>query len=342
MSALPKAVQEQVDRANKLAQQVYDENGKLKAELLEPAIEPDTKPEETPNVKAEEPAEEPAKEPAKVDDWEHKFKVLQGKYNAEVPRLQKQLNESNGESRELRQRMLNLEGMLASLQAVKEAPKEKKPAQPIISDEEREQFGDDLIDLIKRVSLNATLPEIESHLKPLEGRVKQVDEKVATSQKSMAESKRQQVFDRLAAVVPNWEQQNEDENFLNWLDEDEGLTGRPRAYFLTEAMKNNDAEKVIAYFTSFQSENAAATPAEPAPAKSEPQVRLDELTAPGTPQTGTASAPNESGKRVWTRADITRFYEDRNEFIKRGKPIPKEMQKLERDIFAAQSEGRVR
>jgi hypothetical protein len=173
--------------------------------------------------------------------------------------------------------------------------------------------------------------------------VKQVDEKVATSQKSMAESKRQQVFDRLTAAVPDWEAQNEDENFLNWLDEQEGLTGRPRAYFLTEAMKNADADKVIAYFTSFQSENAAATPAEPAPEPTpEPQVKLDELTAPGTPQTGTASAPNESGKRVWTRADIAQFYADRNEFVKKGKPIPKEMTKLERDIFAAQAEGRVR
>jgi hypothetical protein len=340
MSALPKAVQDQVDLANKLAEQVYDENGKLRTEPV-----PEQPKAEEPEAPKKE-VEPPKKEEPKADDWEHKFKVLQGKYNAEVPRLQKQLNESNDDRRELKQRMLNLEGMLASLQAVREPPKEEpKKAQPVISDEEREQFGDDLIDLIKRVSLNATLPEIESHLKPLEGRVKQVDEKVATSQKSMAESKRQQVFDRLAAAVPNWEQQNEDENFLNWLDEDEGLTKRPRAYFLTEAMKANDADTVIAYFTSFQGENAAATPSEPAPAqesKPEPQVKLDELTAPGTPQTGTASAPNESGKRVWTRADITRFYEDRNEFIKRGKPIPKELQSLEKDIFAAQAEGRVR
>jgi hypothetical protein len=340
MSALPKAVREQVEQANKIVEEVYGEDGKLKAELL--ANEPPTDEVEPPIDEVKEPAKEPAKpEPT---DWEHKFKVLQGKYNAEVPRLQKQLQQSQGDNQEMRQRMLNLEGMVASMKMLNEAPPEpEKPKGPTISDEEREQFGDDLIDLIQRVSLNATLPEIESHLKPLEGRVKQVDEKVATSQKTMAESKRQQVFDRLAAAVPDWETQNEDENFLNWLDQDEGLTGRPRAYFLTEAMKVNDADTVIKYFTSFQSENAAATPAEPAPEKKpEPQVKLDELTAPGTPQTGTASAPNESGKRVWTRADIAQFYADRNEFVKKGKPIPKEMQKLEKDIFAAQAEGRVR
>lgn len=352
MSALPKAVQDQVDLANKIVEEVYDDEGKIRDEetpVEEPkAEEPkQEEPAKEPEKEVEPPkkqVKEPAKEPDKTEDWEHKFRVLQGKYNAEVPRLQKAnagLDESN---RELKQRLLNLEGMVASMQAVKDAPAEPAtPKTPTISDEEREQFGDDLIDLIQRVSLNATLPEIESHLKPLEGRVKQVDERVASTQTTVAESKRQQVFDRLAAAVPNWERQNEDDNFLNWLDEQEGLTGRPRAYFLTEAMKANDADTVIAYFTSFQSENAAATPAEPAPEKKpEPQVKLDELTAPGTPQTGTASAPDESGKRVWTRADIAQFYADRNEFVKKGKPIPKEMKAMEKDIFSAQAEGRVR
>lgn len=343
MSALPKAVRDQVKLADKIVAEVYGEDGKIKEPEQPkvddtPAPEPEKKPEAAPKVD-----DKPADPAPQQVDWEHKFKVLQGKYNAEVPRLQKQLASAETDTRETAQRIANLEGMIATLQAVKADP--PPPPTPAVSDEEREQFGDDLIDLIKRVSLNATLPEIESHLKPLEGRVKQVDEKVAHSEQTVAESKRQQVFDRLAAAVPNWDKQNENPEFLEWLDQEEGMSGKPRAYFLTEAMKLNNADVVIRYFTGFQSENTADDPPEPTPVTDptpEPQVKLEDLSAPGTPQTGTASAPNESGKRVWTRADIARFYADRNQFVKKGKPIPKELQKLERDIFAAQSEGRVR
>ncbi len=64
--------------------------------------------------------------------------------------------------------------------------------------------------------------------------------------------------------------------------------------------------------------------------------------APGTPKTGTASAPNESGKRVWTRNDIQALYAEKNEFVKKGKKIPERIEKLERDLFKAQAEGRLR
>lgn len=341
MSALPKAVRDQVKQAEKLAKEIYDEDGKLKNPAAEP--EPEPTPEPAPEPQAQEPAKEPAQEPAKPVDYEHKFKVLQGKYNAEVPRLQKSLTRAEDQNRELSQRMLNLEGMLASLSAVKEPAKEPaKPSLPEITDDERAQFGDDLIDLIERTSLRATLPEVEKRVHKVSERVTQVGEKVAHNETSVAESKRQQVFKDLATAVPNWAEQNENPDFLDWLDQEEGMSGYTRGHFLTEAMKRNDGPTVIKYFKGFQGENAADT-AEPAPAtEPEPQVKLDELTAPGTPQTGTASAPDESGKRVWSRNDIQQFYADRNEFVKKGKPIPKEMKKLESDIFKAQQEGRIR
>lgn len=360
MSALPRKVQEQVDRANQIVDQVYGKDGRINDD--EPAKEPvkDTdvapdNPEKPVDTSKEQPAKEPAKDHDVTADAEpdsdHKYKVLQGKYNAEVPRLKRQNDKLEADNAELKQRLLNLEGMIAAMQTRDaEPPKPKDDPLPVISDDERAQFGDDLIDLMERVAKRATLPEIEAHLKPLEGRVKQVGEKVAHTETSVAESKRQQVFDRLASAVPDWVQQNEDPKFLEWLDQEEGMSGKTRGHFLTEAMKSNDAGKVIRYFTGFRSENAADT-SDPAPAeapqtgepkKPEPQAKLDEFVAPGTPKTGTASAPDESGKRVWSREDIAKFYAEKNEFARKGKPVPKRFQELERDLFAAQHEGRLR
>lgn len=360
MSALPKSVQAQIDKANEIVAAVYpqeelDADGnpikKDDAENTPPKSADDA--ENTPPKDEVTPPKDEVTPPATPpkDDDDHKYKVLQGKYNAEVPRLKKDNDRLSRENDELRQRLLNLEGIVSSMQAVKEPPKaDPKPDLPLITDDERAQFGDDLIDLVERVAKRATLPEIEAQLKPLAGHVKQVEGKVAHTETSVAESKRQQVLDRLAAAVPDFAQQNENPEFLEWLDQEEGMTGFTRGHFLTEAMKANDANKVIRYFTSFQSENAGDTgqpaPAEETPSEDpktpEPQVKLDDLVAPGTPKTGTPSAPDESGKRVWTRADIAALYADKNEFIKKGKPVPKRLRQLEQDLFSAQQEGRLR
>ena len=278
-------------------------------------------------------------------DWEHKFKVLQGKYNAEVPRLQKQLHNSENDSRELNQRMLNLESTLAAIRTVQNPEKSEKSKLPSITDEERAQFGDDLIDLIERTAARKILPEIDTRVGKLNGQVRQIDEKVAHTETSVAESKRQQVMGALAAAVPDWMQQNEDPRFLEWLDQEEGLSGLTRSHFLTEAMKSYDARGVTKYFTGFRNENTA-TAKKPALAsdkkESKPQVRLDDFTAPGTPQTGVASAPNEDGKRVWTRNDIRDFYAQRNALVNKGRKIPQELLDLEKDLFLAQKENRIR
>jgi hypothetical protein len=320
--ALPKQVQDQINQANAIIDAMGGEPEKVEA--------------------PEEQVEAPKKEVVSEPDPEHKYRVLQGKYNKEVPRLQEDLRNTRSENADLRQRLNNLEATLSTIQAVKE-DELKKASLPTITDDEREQFGEDLIDLISRVSKRELLPEVEKQLKTVDGRMKQVDEKVAQTTDSVAESQRRETIKALAAAVPNWEQQNEDPNFLEWLGQSEPSVGVQRGRLLTDAFRSNDADRVIWFFKSFHSENAAATTeATPEQQAQEQQPKLDDYVAPGTPKTGTASAPNEGGKRVWTRADIQRLYAEKNEFVKKGKKVPERLEKLERDLFKAQTEGRLR
>ena len=362
MSALPKQVQDQIDKANEIIEIIskpveVNEDGTPKLDEqgnfipIEPPAEPPVEPVIEPV--AVEPTPTPAPAPVvSVEDetMEHKYKVLQGKYNAEVPKLSKDLKESKDLIIEMRQRVNNTESLLATMAATAApaAPAAPVPLpEPLVSPDEIERFGPDLIDLIGRVAKQEVLPEVDVRIKPLDGRFDTIEESASHDRKTVAESDRAKVLAALNEAVPEWETQNEDKVFLQWLNENDVYAGVPRGALLTQAYRANDATRVIAFFKGFQTENAVVTPegevtppAETPPA--EPQQALEQLVAPGTPKTGTTGAPDESGKRIWTRADISAFYAQKNEFITRGKEVPEEYEKYEKDLFAAQNEGRVR
>lgn len=348
---LPASVQKQVDATEEILKQVYG-----KEDPENPANEPATPAEnEDPNSAqpaenpAEEPAKEPAKEPVNEDPAEHKFKVLQGKYDKEVPRLHRQLRDATTVNGQLNNRVADLE---AEVKRLNEAPT-PAPANPL-SQDEIDQFGPDLIDIIRRVAQAETGVVLDDKLKPVRETVKQVQEKVAHDDEDEVESTRRQMLIDLASAVPDWETQNEDEKFLTWLDETDPMSGKQRMENLAEAYKKCDAETVINIFKGFQKENAIVNPEDepsdetpeetPAPDEQTPEQPLEDLVAPGTPKTGSTGAQNESGKRVWTQAEIKEFYAYKNEFIKKNAEaeLPEKVVLLERDIFAAQSEGRIK
>lgn len=348
MSALPKEVQKQVQKANAIIEDM-NKTPEERAAANEAAANAENTPPDPAAAPPDPAAAAPDPAPTPDPDPDHKYKVLQGKYNAEVPRLQRQLKDSNTIVDELRQRVNNTESMLAAMQTTSAAPPaaaEPAAAAPTgITEEERIQFGPDLIDVIERVAEAKIQPNATTaRLDAVDQRFQQVEQNASHIQQSVAISDRDKTLDALEAAVPDWEKQNENEDFLQWLNGNDAYAGIPRGRLLTEAFQSHDAVRVIAIFKGFQTENAVVNPSEPTPAVTppEPQANLDDYVAPGTPKTGTTSAPNESGKRVWTRADIARFYASKNEFSKKRIPVPDEYVKLEKDLIAAQREGRLR
>lgn len=365
MSALPKQVQDQINKANEILDIItkpvelnedgtpkLDEHGQFIA-IDEPApVADELTIHPTPVAAEPAPVVEPAAEPTPVEDetMEHKYKVLQGKYNAEVPKLSKDLKESKDQLLEMRQRVNNTESILATMQATAAPaapPAATIPPEPLVAEDEIERFGPDLIDLIGRVAKQEVLPELDRRIKPLDSRFDSIEENASNTLDAVARSERDKVLAALTLAVPKWETQNEDKAFLQWLNENDVYAGVARGALLTQAFRANDAGRVIAFFKGFQTENAVVTPeSEVTPPLEtpavEPQQALEQLVAPGTPKTGTTGAPDESGKRIWTRADISAFYAQKNEYITRGVEVPEVYEKYEKDLFAAQNEGRVR
>lgn len=360
MSALPKAVRAQIERANQIAKE-YTES------LQQPPVDPNAPPAD-PNAPA--PAAPAAAAPAappadpnappaapaaaQPQEWEQKYKVLQGKYNAEVPRLQRKDTENTEAIRQLREQLTATQNLLASLSAQREAAPaaaQPTPAAPtkLVKDEEVREFGADLIDVMRRVvrEENATLlPEIDRRVAPVAHRVDQVAQHSQQVGARVARNDQQSVLSQLEDAVPNWQELNEDQGFLEWLDQVDPFSGHKRGALLQQAYKAHDGPRVVAFFSGYIKEHAVvtppavpATPAAPAPAAA-PQKKLEQFVAPGTPKTGAAVTQDLSGKRVWSRAEVGQFYADSS--AGRFKGTAAERKAIEADIFAAQREGRIR
>jgi hypothetical protein len=346
-NVLPAAVQKQVDQANAIIEQMKDqpeapENPELQQEVEVSAQEAP----EAPAPEQEAPAPE---QKAERTDWKHKYSVLQGKYDAEVPRLNEELRESRTMLREqgdqINRLTATVESMKTLSQQTPEAPKE------LVTQEEIDQFGPDLIDIVKRVAQQTMEPYVENKVGEVKQSVQQVNENVASTREDVAKSARDRLYARLDAEVADWEALNKDPVFLEWLRGlPHELAEEPRGVALRRAFESNDANRVVKFFKSFQAEHVVEN-TDPGPAASseetpaeEPQQNLEELVAPGTPKTGSTDAPTEGNKRIWTRRDIEAFYAEKNEWIRKhsGKPLPDRITNLERDLFSAQAEGRLR
>jgi len=346
MSALPKAVQKQVEEANRLAEQLAKEREAPPAndEQLPEAQQAPPTAEAQPEAPPQEPKAEEAPSKPPVEPWEQKYRVLQGKYNAEVPRLQRTVQEQTEQVRLLQQQLTATQGMISAMGQRQQAAPAQQAPQRLVKPEEVNEFGEDLTDFIRRVAQEALNPTIEDRVKKVQQMVDQVRSSTQDFGKRIEMTDRERMLATLDAQVPNWRELNNDDGFLAWLEQVDPYVGQPRMELLKGAYERHDGMRVAAFFKGYKSENAVVTPpapAAPAPQKQEPQRKLDQFVAPGTPkQTGATGAQSGPEKRIWTEAQIKQFYTDAaaGKFAKN----PDRRNEIERQIHEAVREGRVR
>lgn len=269
-----------------------------------------------PQPTAQEPAPAPPQEPPPPppppvpapntgdEPWEARYRSLHGKYNAEIPRLNAALKERDAEMTELREK-------IAALEAAKDR-------QSLVKPEEIQEFGEPLVDLIRRAAREEVgtkdqeIAELKSQLKSIKSTSEQTHE--AT------------FYEKLAASIPDWMTINDDPEFHSWLAEHDELTGYQRQELLSQAEKRKDAMRVARFFDAFKK------------TKSKTQVAAeDSLESQVAPVTTRADSP-PPGKKIWTRAEVADFYaRDR-----RGEYSVEQSAAIEKDIQEAVRDRRVR
>ena len=329
--ALPKAVQQQLDEADRLVATI---NGEKTGEDSSETNPENQEKEMLVNVtRQEDPPEDEMPpdntvsqetKPAEVleEKWSHKYHTLKGMYDAEVPRLHSQVREMQTQIQQLIADKAEIEARKAV-----EVPK----VESLITDEDKEAFGPDLIDLIERATNSkvATLlnreAELVKEVKELKGQLGNVTERQVVSEKD-------RFLSSLAQQVPDWETLNVDSGFLGWLQEVDPVYGIPKQVALSNAYENGDVARVAAIFNSYKGVTNTKVPK----AKSN-QQELQRQVAPTRTRSGTPPTNSES-EQYFTNKDIEQFYTD----WRRGVYDDAEAAIMEKQIHAAAAEGRIR
>lgn len=240
------------------------------------------------------------------EKWESRFKTLTGKYNAEVPRLHAAIKERDAKLNSLTEEVEALKASLA------------KPKESLVKPEEVNEFGEPLVDLIRR----AAREEVQSK----DAELAELRRKLDQVQVATVETKEVGFYEALAQAVPDWVTINDDPEFHTWLGEVDDLTGMQRQQILSQAEEKRDAGRVARFFNAYkkvQQEKAA-----------EANTTLDSQIAPPTSR---VDAPPQ-GKKIWTRGEIADFYaRDR-----RGEFSAEKAAAIDQEIQSAVAEKRVR
>jgi hypothetical protein len=302
MATLPAQIQRDLDRANAFLNPPQD------AQVASPPA-PGVPVEAT---QVQPPAPPPAPVPPS-EDWEHKYRTLQG------------VNQRH--TADLKQRITDLEAHIEQLaRAPVAAP---ATVAPTLNPQDAETFGADLVEMVRRTAQ----AEGGATVRELQGRIAQLEQQLAGSTAVASKTADEVFYERLEKMVPDWETVNKDEGFLAWLAEIDPMYGTPRQAALTSAGNARDVNRVATVFNTYKGQ----VPAQPKPAtRQEPQVSPQ---SSGNGATHLSPEAQAGTKPVITIQQVEAFYRDVARGMWRGRE--QEMAQHEAVINAALAENRI-
>jgi len=332
--ALPAQVRKQSEAVNKLYEELNAENEQA-VDTTEPeqeGVEEASQGGKADSVAKEAPATRQKNEQkAVVDDeeetFEKRYRSLQGMYNAEVPRL-------HAEKRELAGRVQQLEQLIATMNAPAAQP--QTAAEKLVTEQDIEEYGDS-IDVMRKVYREEVSAQ-QARINQLEQLIRQMQTTVVPQVHQLshnhAVSTEQRFWADLQTAVPDWQDVNANRDFQSWLLEVDPLTGINRQTYLDDAQRNLDARRVASFFQTWK--GLSGVPDAQSNRTAQPS-QLEKQVAPGRGRSGTSRAAGEP--KTYSSDDIKQFFTD----VQKGKYKGREDERdrIERDIFAAQREGRI-
>ncbi|MBP6581911.1 MAG: hypothetical protein KA204_00315 [Chromatiaceae bacterium] len=249
------------------------------------------------------PPDVPATDPE--EKWESRYRHLQGKYDAELPRLHAQIKE--------------LHAILAQRPEPQAPPQQAEPER-YVTDEDVANYGDDYIDVHRRITLD-TVRDLKTELATLKAQLERTGEQVGTVSFET----------KLAQAVPDFETINSNPEWVGWLNEVDPILRGPRRLVAQAAYARGDVEAVKAYVDLWKQLHAQPV--------TEPKAdRQQELRRQVQPSRTTASAPATSAK-LYSMAQATEVFDKMQRLVAQGRI--EEANRLDAEISAAYNEGRV-
>lgn len=328
---LPDAVRRAAARAEELQQQMAAENE------VEAAVAGGTAPEE---YLTGEQAPQPPAQPQQQDDWQNRYRTLQGKYDHELPQLRSHIQQ--------------LENLIATMQRPAAAPEsvQQQMAQIDIPEEDYTTYGPDFVDSTRRWARAEVQQDIEAMRREIDGLKQYANQTTGDRLKDRVRAE----LDRDPEIAGQWQYLDTDAGFNAWLSDIDPFSGARRLDMLRSAYASGDAVRTGRFFKAYLQEHTAQTRMPTASSQTPSpvthpngngngyygngagQVDLAAYAAPGRAPNATPG-PGAGERRIWTNRDIQAFYEGRLKGRFKGREA--EADRLERDILAAAQEGRV-
>ena len=325
--ALPKQVQAQVDALAEFEKQVAA--GNTPADEPKPNENPPADPAPNPNPQPTEPA--PAEPPKPVEDadkWRQRYLSLQGQYNTQVPALQDQVRQ--------------LTDMVTKLTAKLEQPAQATPPEPseLVTTKDVEAFGEDLVDLARRIAKEEFGKRETKYLQKidaLEGQLATAKGQVDNVAQSQVQTANDRFFEGLAKAIPTWEQVQATAECQEFLTTRVPGTRATWDQALKQAAAERDVDAVVEVFDVFFEKHPALNPKAKQQHAATAKQELNRQVAPGK---STATATPTQGKRTYSQQEFSTEYDRVTTLFRSGQRD--EASRLEKELDAALSEGRVR
>jgi hypothetical protein len=255
------------------------------------------------------------------ETYRQRYETLQGKYNSEVPKLNSELKKLKDEI------FTKVESLRQNAEpSVEETETDDTEQFEAELEPYREQFGDELLEVINKISDRRAKQLLGDSLAPVTEKVDSVESaQIQSAQLAFTE-------DLTEKVEGEWESlwRGENQEFLDFLD-----TKEPNGFFTYRevAKKANDswdADTLSKVFNAFHASHGPVT-AESAPVVEQAKPDVVPNRKP------VAAEPNATEAKIWTQADIADFKtRDRQ-----GKIPAEESEALWNDFLRAPSEGRI-
>lgn len=328
--ALPKQVQAQIVELEELEkklqaqkkpklvkdEQVETDTEQLdtEAEVTEEAVEATTEPDEAKSADTS---------PTDVaDEFEQKYKTLRGKYDAEVPRLHQQVRDLNGK----------LDELAKSMEAKPKPPTKSKEKVSYVTDADRAEFGEELIDVQRRVAQEVS-QEYTERMEQQDAVIQKLQDQLAKTGNDVGEMSFTQ---RLHSVVPDFAEIDNDERWVAWLNEHDPMLRGPRRDQAAAAFQAGDVEAVLHYVNLFK--ESIAQP-EPAP-RDQRQSELEKQVAPNRSANSVRTQSANQNSKLYSSKEVDNAWTKVRALNTKGKYADAE--KLEAELTVAYMEGRVR
>ncbi len=289
-----------------------------------------------------------------AETWEHRYGVLQGKYNKEIAGVNQKSESDAAELDQLRRKCFGFEQQVQQLTSqLEELNKEKLKEESNIFKDPKvmenlakldDEFGPEFSSTIKAI-LEANNEKVDSRLdqlkqdKPVEPQVTEPQSSVTPPSSGMTTQEKMDVVNnKLKDKGIDFSRVDSDPLFHDWLSKYDSESGIQRQQQLMNLFGNNEFDSVAGMYISYvqesnimnQNANTQVPTQEPvATPQGQPVTDFSEqVQVQTTAPTGDIVQP---ATPIWTEDKISQFYAD---VTKGNKYSQAEADRIEREIFA--------